>query len=139
MYQSCSLGAPDGAVSMRAPLGGIRNRVFDIAGSMRSSILAPILLAIAALVRSLMRKSVVVTDECVGFGGKPFVRYQFSSAEDEKANKSSTLLRPWPENLEGAVRASGLKELPLLFNVLRGDMSLTGPQHPARRRVKGIL
>src|SRR5262245_17989506 len=90
------------------------------------------LLATAAMVRVLMSKSVIVSDECVGFRGRPFVRYQFCFAVDKSANTSSGLLRlkdpSWVESLETTLHASGLHKLPLLFNVLRGDMSLIGPR-----------
>jgi exopolysaccharide production protein ExoY len=118
---------------VRAPLGGIRKRAFDITlASVALIVLAPILLATAGLVRFLMRKSVFVIDECIGFGGKTFIRYQFSSMVDERADTSSALPRlnepSWAESLDDALRASGLDKLPLLFNVLRGDMSLIGPR-----------
>jgi lipopolysaccharide/colanic/teichoic acid biosynthesis glycosyltransferase len=94
MYQSYSLGAPEGAVDLRAPLGGIRKKALDIAlTSIALVVLAPILLTTAALVRLLVRKSALATDECIGFGGKRFIRYQFCSAVDERANPSSALLR----------------------------------------------
>jgi exopolysaccharide production protein ExoY len=128
--KSFSASARDGA-DVRAPLGGIRKRAFDITiSSIALIVLAPILLATAGLVRSLVRKSIFVTDECIGFGGKPFVRYQFASLVDERADTSSALLRlnapSWAESLEEALRASGVNKLPLLFNMLRGDMTLIG-------------
>jgi exopolysaccharide production protein ExoY len=130
--KSFSASARDRA-DLRAPLGGIRKRAFDITiTSIALIVLAPILLATAGLVRLLVRKSVFVTDECIGFGGKPFVRYQFASLVDGQADTSLALLRlnepSWAESLEEALRASGLHKLPLLFNVLRGDMSLIGPR-----------
>src|SRR5262245_31791373 len=130
--KSFGASARDGA-DVRAPLGGIRKRAFDIAfTSIALIVLAPILFATVGLVRLLIRKSILVTDECIGFGGKPFVRYQFASSVDERADTTSALLRlndpSWAESLEDALRASGLEKLPLLFNVLRGDMSLIGPR-----------
>jgi len=118
---------------VRPPLGGTRKRAFDIIlASIAMIVLSPILLATAGLIRLLMRKSVFIADECIGFGGRSFVRYQFASFVDESADTSSALLRfnepSWAESLEDALRASRLDRLPLLFNVLRGDMSLIGPR-----------
>jgi lipopolysaccharide/colanic/teichoic acid biosynthesis glycosyltransferase len=120
-------------VYTRAALGGFRKRALDIIiSSIALFVLAPLMFATTALVRLLMRRPMFVTDECIGFGGRKFVRYQFSSAVCERADKSSALLQlaepSWAESLEGALRASGLDKLSLLFNVLRGDMSLIGPR-----------
>jgi exopolysaccharide production protein ExoY len=130
--KSFGANARNGA-DVRAPIGGIRKRAFDITlTSIALIVLAPILLATAGLVRLLIRKPILVTDECIGFGGKTFVRYQFAFSVDERVDTSSALHRlndlSWAESLEDALRASGLDKLPLLFNVLRGDMSLIGPR-----------
>src|SRR5215475_4168503 len=90
---------------VRVPIGGIRKRAFDVTlTSIALIVMAPILLATVGLVRLLIRKSILVTDECIGFGGKTFFRYQFSFAVDERADTSSALLRlndpSWSERLE---------------------------------------
>ena len=89
---------------VRDPLGGIRKRAFDITfTSLALIVLAPILLAAAILIRLLIRKSVLVTDESIGFGGKAFARYQFASAVHQRVDTNSALLRLidpfWAERL----------------------------------------
>jgi len=71
VFQSCSLGAPDGSAHLCAALGRIRKRAFTPT-SVAQIVLAPILLATAGLIRLLTPKSVLVTDECVRSGGKPW-------------------------------------------------------------------
>jgi exopolysaccharide production protein ExoY len=118
---------------VRAALGGFRKRAFDIIiSSIALTLLAPILLAAAGLIRFLISKSVFVTDEWIGVSGQAFVPYQFRSTirncEEESSLQFSLNDHSWAESLGGALRASGLDRLPLLFNVLRGDMSLLGPR-----------
>ena len=118
---------------MRAALGGFRKRAFDIViSSIALIVLTPILLATAGLIRFLISKSVFVPEEWIGFDGHAFVPYQFRSAIWNCLEASSLQFsrndHSWAESLGGALRASGLYKLPLLFNVLRGDMSLLGPR-----------
>ena len=70
MYQSCSLGESGGAVHLCAAHDRIRKSAFDITLiGIPLMMGAPNLLA-AASIRSLLRKSIVVTNECIRPGGK---------------------------------------------------------------------
>jgi lipopolysaccharide/colanic/teichoic acid biosynthesis glycosyltransferase len=70
VYQSCSLGGPDGDAYLCAPLGRIGKNAFDITlANIALFVLAPVLLATADLIRMLMHNSVFVTDECIEGSG----------------------------------------------------------------------
>ena len=105
--------------SHRKPLGGRAKRLFDIIVSATAlAILGPLMLVVAALV-SLQIGPALVGQRRVGFGGKHFTSYKFRTARASA---------PHVGCLGSVLRQSGLDELPQLLNVLKGDMSLVGPQ-----------
>jgi len=123
--------APEGAYADIA-LGGLRKRTFDIAvASVLLVVLAPMLLATAGLIRLMIGKSAIVIKQWVGFGGKVFDGYEFRTVIGSCEDRSSALRRSdhaWGASLASALQTSGTDKLPLLLNVLRGDMSLVGPR-----------
>jgi len=122
-----------GDANANAALGGLRKRTFDIViASVALVVLASMLLVTAGLIRVLIGKSVIVTKQWIGFGGKPFGAYQFRTIVEGYEDRRSTLPwcndHDWAGSLGDALQASGLDKLLLLVNVLRGDMSLIGPR-----------
>ena len=104
-----------------AALGGLPKRTFDVvAATIMLVPLAPILVAIAILIRLLVDKSVILSQERIGLRGRTFASYRFRTAIGDGKDRT--------EHLGNVLRASGLDQLPQLFNVLRGDMSLIGPR-----------
>ena len=108
-------------------------RLFDIIGASIALIVAgPILLFIAAAVKLTSKGPVLYRQTRVGRGGRPFHMYKFRSMRvDAEANGpvwSAGADDPRLTPTGGLLRHSHLDELPQLWNVLRGDMSLVGPR-----------
>ena len=131
----------------KRPLGGHAKRAFDLAVAVAMLVVtAPIMLMVAALIRVSMGGPVIFAQRRIGFNGQSFVCYKFRTmASDAEALLERHLAsdpeaaREWRETqklandprvgcLGRVLRKSSLDELPQLFNVLRGDMSLVGPR-----------
>lgn len=92
-------------------------------------LLMPILLIVALLVRFKLGAPVLFCQLRPGKDGKPFKMYKFRTMLDEVASDGTPL--PDDKRLTSfgqSLRATSLDELPELFNVLKGDMSLIGPR-----------
>lgn len=102
----------------------IFKRWIDILGSsLGLFLLSPVFLVTIYLVRKNLGSPVIFRQERPGKDGKIFTMYKFRSMRDGDGNNLERLT-PFGKK----IRSLSIDELPELWNVLRGDMSLVGPR-----------
>jgi lipopolysaccharide/colanic/teichoic acid biosynthesis glycosyltransferase len=136
------------------PYGYALKRSLDIIGALFALVvLAPVMLAVAALIRLTSPGPAIFRQQRLGQGGSPFTMYKFRSMRtdmDDKVHREfvAKLIDGKPP-AQGAdagsfkmkadpritpigrfIRKTSIDELPQFFNVLIGDMSLVGPRPP---------
>ena len=135
-YTEDLLGLP--VVHIRhVPLTGFFNRTvkraMDIVGSLVCIVLfSPIMLAAAIAVKVSSPGPIIFRQERVGLHNRPFQMYKFRSmsvapAQEEKS-KWTTKNDARVTKVGKFIRKTSIDELPQLFNVLTGKMSLVGPR-----------
>lgn len=108
-------------------------RMMDVAGALVGIVLtSPVMLLSALLVKLTSPGPVIFRQERVGLHNKPFYMYKFRSMELQAPGeeKKAWTVRNDPRvtPVGRVLRRTSLDELPQLFNILRGDMSLVGPR-----------
>ncbi|MDY7224125.1 sugar transferase [Halalkalibacterium halodurans] len=109
-------------------------RAFDVVISAFTLICAsPLLLLVAILIKLEDPKgSIIYKQERLGKDNKPFMIYKFRSMVEGAEKKTGPVLATQNDDritkVGKFIRATRLDELPQLFNVLKGDMSLVGPR-----------
>ena len=126
-------------------------RLFDIVASLMAVIiLSPAFLILALIIKIDSRGPVFFNQKRIGFMGKPFYMYKFRSMvsdaeqrfhEVEDKNEVSGFMfkikdDPRITRVGKIIRKTSIDELPQLFNVIKGDMSLVGPRPPIGREVQ---
>lgn len=105
-------------------------RVFDVLLTLIGSIIIlPLILLIGLLVRINHGTPVLFKHTRPGYRGQPFTLYKFRTMNNAKDTSGQAL--PDAERLTAFgkfLRSTSMDELPELYNVLRGEMSLVGPR-----------
>lgn len=105
-------------------------RLTDIVGALVGMVLlSPLLAVLAWWVRRELGSPVLFRQERPGLHGKTFTLYKFRTMTDARGSDGELL--PDEERLPAFgrfLRSTSLDELPELWNVLKGDMSLVGPR-----------
>jgi Undecaprenyl-phosphate glucose phosphotransferase len=119
----------------RTPLSGFEQfakRALDIAGACLGLILlSPLMLATALLIKFESPGPALFRQQRSGFNAKRFVIFKFRTMTVMEEGDSVTQASrhdPRVTELGALLRATSIDELPQLFNVLLGDMSLVGPR-----------
>jgi len=132
--------------------GGIAKRLIDIAGALILIIgLSPLLLIFALLVKISSRGPLLFSQTRVGEQGQLFKMYKFRSMRADAESLKNGLLEdneiaggvtfkikedPRRTRIGKFMRQWSIDELPQLWNVLRGNMSLVGPRPPLPEEVQ---
>jgi lipopolysaccharide/colanic/teichoic acid biosynthesis glycosyltransferase len=105
-------------------------RLFDVTVALFCLFLfSPVMLVLAILIARRMGRPVIFAQQRPGRGGRPFRMYKFRTMNGQRDARGALL--PDAERLTRLgrwLRSSSLDELPGLWNVLRGDMSMVGPR-----------
>jgi lipopolysaccharide/colanic/teichoic acid biosynthesis glycosyltransferase len=115
---------------MNRRMGLALKRAFDIIVSLTAlTLLCPLMALIALAIRLSMGTPVLFRQPRLGYQGRPFVLYKFRTMNDKRDEQGNLL--PDEQRLTRLgrfLRSLTLDELPELFNVLKGEMSLVGPR-----------
>ena len=110
------------------PYDVVKRGLDIVAAAVALVVLSPIIVATAVLVAVRLGRPVVFAQERPGKDGRIFTLYKFRSmrAVDEARGWVTDADRLTPFGVR--LRSTSLDELPSLWNVLRGDMSVVGPR-----------
>lgn len=125
-------------------LQAVGKRFLDVTlSAMALVVLTPLLLVVAVAIKLSSPGAVLFRQQRHGKDGVPFELYKFRSLCNEVADPSGVQQvlpsDPRVTRVGRVIRATSLDELPQLFNILRGDMSIIGPRpHPIGMLAGGV-
>src|SRR6476659_5452919 len=101
-----------------APVGGAIKRLIDIIlAAVAIGLMLPLLALCAVATFLASGRPIIARHGRIGFRGRAFECFSFETSAETRVTRLGAVLRK-----------AGLDDLPQLFNVLRGDMSIVGPQ-----------
>lgn len=120
-------------VPLTNTLNWMAKRGVDIVGSLCGIILSsPVMLIVAVLVKCSSPGPIIFKQERLGIHSKPFKMYKFRTMELQKPSQEQKAWTikddPRVTKIGKFLRKTSLDELPQLFNILAGEMSLVGPR-----------
>ncbi|MBE5927068.1 MAG: undecaprenyl-phosphate glucose phosphotransferase [Lachnospiraceae bacterium] len=120
-------------VPLTNTFNSIVKRIMDILGSLFGIIVAsPLMLITALLIKITSKGPIIYKQERIGLHNKKFKMYKFRSMtvqeESEEKTKWTTKNDVRVTGIGKIIRRTSIDELPQLFNILLGDMSLVGPR-----------
>jgi lipopolysaccharide/colanic/teichoic acid biosynthesis glycosyltransferase len=127
--QGPTLADPLGELPQRSLSGWLKAALDRSVASVGLICTFPIMAAVAVAIRLEGAGPVLFTQLRPGLGGRPFRLYKFRTMRDARGSDG----RPLPDgdrltSLGRFLRRTSLDELPQLWNVLRGELSLVGPR-----------
>ncbi|WP_083849188.1 sugar transferase [Bacillus timonensis] len=108
----------------------ILKRILDLLGALFILfIFSPIIIALSIIIKIKMGSPIIFKQTRPGLHGKPFNIYKFRTMIDKRDEYGKMLPGKYRLTKIGVViRKYSLDELPQLFNVIKGDLSLVGPR-----------
>jgi len=114
-------------------LNKVTKRAIDIIGSLLAIIVfSPLMLLTIVLIKTTSKGPLIFKQTRIGYMNRPFSMYKFRSmvtqTEESEQKEWTTKNDPRVTGIGKIIRRTSVDELPQLFNVLSGDMSLIGPR-----------
>lgn len=120
-------------VPLTNTLNWIAKRIMDIIVSIIGIVISsPIMIASAIAIKCTSKGPIIFKQERIGLHNKPFLMYKFRTMEVQKpgTEKKGWTVKDDPRvtKVGKLLRRTSMDELPQLFNILIGDMSVVGPR-----------
>ena len=120
-------------VPLSNALNAFSKRCVDLFGAIVALILfSPVMAVVSVIIKATSPGPLIFRQERIGLQNKPFPMYKFRSmvVQDAASEKAKWTVQNDPRvtPIGKFIRKTSIDELPQLFNVLKGDMSLVGPR-----------